>query len=148
MDTGTGTGTEDAEALSIPKRKRRDTSIPGGKEDVRNATPVSLETEDISEEVHQRLMIREERRKRRSSKAEKRKRESFVSNESAELPGESGRPRRKKAKVRSAEEGGRANGETATKTKRRGSDGFDSGTGNARDSKRFKNDSAGGFVVP
>ena len=125
MDTGTGAGTrtgiEDIEPISISKRKRRDTSIPGDKEDTRNVTPVSMETEDISEEVHQRLMIREERRKKRPSKSEKRKRESFASNESVEHAEESGRPKRKKAKVKSATAGvGQADGQK--RAKRRGSD--------------------------
>lgn len=67
--------------IRTQKRKRLDVAIPGADEDVRHATPVSAETEDISEEVQRRLEIKEEQRRKRSSKAtrEKRKRESLES---------------------------------------------------------------------
>ncbi|KAL5355851.1 hypothetical protein BJX96DRAFT_141957 [Aspergillus floccosus] len=67
--------------IRTQKRKRLDVTIPGDDEDVRHATPVSAETEDISEEVQRRLEIKEEQRRKRSSNAtkEKRKRESLES---------------------------------------------------------------------
>ncbi|KAL2827866.1 hypothetical protein BJY01DRAFT_228892 [Aspergillus pseudoustus] len=69
------------------KRKRTDLVIPGDNEDVRNAFPVALETEDISDEVQRRLDIKDRQRRRRETdvKPEKRKRErdSLTSNGSA-----------------------------------------------------------------
>ncbi|KAL3495681.1 hypothetical protein BJX62DRAFT_159065 [Aspergillus germanicus] len=66
------------------KRKRTDLAIPGRNEDVRNAMPVALETEDISDEVQRRLKIKEEQRRKRETdvKPEKRKRDrdSLASN--------------------------------------------------------------------
>ncbi|PWY90306.1 hypothetical protein BO94DRAFT_623111 [Aspergillus sclerotioniger CBS 115572] len=80
------------------KRKRLDKPIPGADEDVRNAT--SVETEDISEEVQRRLKIKEEQRKKRgTSKADKRKRDSMTSNGSASSPGSMTIQPRKKAKI-------------------------------------------------
>ncbi|KKK19776.1 hypothetical protein AOCH_003188 [Aspergillus ochraceoroseus] len=70
------------EAERFQKRKRLDVAVPGADEDVGDAIPVSLETDDISEEVQRRLKIKEERRKRRHAKPEKRKRESLASNSS------------------------------------------------------------------
>ncbi|RAL14866.1 uncharacterized protein BO97DRAFT_476284 [Aspergillus homomorphus CBS 101889] len=68
------------------KRKRLMKVLPGD-EDVRNVNPISIDTEDISEEVQRRLAIREEyRRKRGSTKAEKRKRDSLTSTGSAPSP--------------------------------------------------------------
>ncbi|KAL4971492.1 hypothetical protein BDW66DRAFT_163647 [Aspergillus desertorum] len=66
------------------KRKRVDMAIPGANQDVRDVMPVSLETEDISDEVQRRLKIKEEQRRRRVAKPEKRKRDrdSLASNAS------------------------------------------------------------------
>lgn len=83
---------------STSKRKRTDRSRPDDDEDVRHVTPVSMETEDISEEVNRRLRIKEERRKKKDSKPEKRKRESFDSNRSTS-PRRTIRPKTKKIKV-------------------------------------------------
>ncbi|KAL4807584.1 hypothetical protein BDV18DRAFT_135602 [Aspergillus unguis] len=69
------------------KRKRTELAIPGSNEDVQNVMPVSLETEDISDEVQRRLKIKEENRRKRDAggKPEKRKRDrdSLASNASA-----------------------------------------------------------------
>ncbi|RJE21737.1 hypothetical protein PHISCL_05921 [Aspergillus sclerotialis] len=85
---------------SVPKRTRTGRSIPGDDEDVRNVTPVSMETEDISEEVDRRLRIKEERHRKKDAKPEKRKRESMASNESTHSSprGVSVKPRSKKTK--------------------------------------------------
>ncbi|KAL4769048.1 hypothetical protein BDW60DRAFT_219222 [Aspergillus nidulans var. acristatus] len=66
------------------KRKRVDMAIPGADQDVRDVMPVSLETEDISDEVQRRLKIKEEQRRKRDAKPEKRKRDrdSLASNTS------------------------------------------------------------------
>ncbi|PYI34006.1 hypothetical protein BP00DRAFT_468261 [Aspergillus indologenus CBS 114.80] len=70
------------------KRKRLMKVLPGCEDDVRSITPVSIDTEDISEEVQRRLAIRDEQRKKRSNaKAEKRKRDSMTSTGSAPSPG-------------------------------------------------------------
>lgn len=97
---------EDGARSYALKRRRADRSIPGENEDVRNATPVSMETEDISEEVNRRLRIKEEKRKRKDWKSEKRKRESGTSNESNSPrgPAVKRQPKRLRAKY-SAEEG-------------------------------------------
>ncbi|KAL6230895.1 hypothetical protein BDW75DRAFT_221561 [Aspergillus navahoensis] len=84
--------------LEVPpaKRKRVDMAIPGADQDVRDVMPVSLETEDISDEVQRRLMIKEEQRRKRDAKPEKRKRDrdSLASNGStSSLP--SSKPRKK-----------------------------------------------------
>ncbi|KAL3432018.1 hypothetical protein BDV09DRAFT_187928 [Aspergillus tetrazonus] len=64
------------------KRKRVDMAMPGADQDVRDVMPVSLETEDISDEVQRRLKIKEEQRRKRDAKPEKRKRDrdSLASN--------------------------------------------------------------------
>ncbi|KAL3467776.1 hypothetical protein BJX64DRAFT_247441 [Aspergillus heterothallicus] len=81
------------------KRKRLDLVIPGDNEDVRNAIPVALETEDISDEVQRRLEIKEEQRRRRETEAkpEKRKRErgSLTSNGSVSSLSLGMKPRKK-----------------------------------------------------
>ncbi|PLB51197.1 hypothetical protein P170DRAFT_436271 [Aspergillus steynii IBT 23096] len=87
-----------AEMLRSQKRKRVDVTLPGNDENVRNVTPVSMETEDISEEVQRRLKIKEEKRKKRNAKPEKRKRDSLASNGSTSSPGATSKPR-KKAKI-------------------------------------------------
>ncbi|KAH8429474.1 uncharacterized protein LDX57_007136 [Aspergillus melleus] len=79
------------------KRKRVDVTLPGDDESVRNVTPVSMETEDISEEVQRRLKIKEEQKKRKAN-PEKRKRDSLASNGSASSPGSTSKPK-KKAKL-------------------------------------------------
>ncbi|RDW79232.1 uncharacterized protein DSM5745_06084 [Aspergillus mulundensis] len=78
------------------KRKRVDMIIPGADEDVRNVMPVSLETEDISDEVQRRLKIKEEQRRKRDAKPEKRKRDrdSLASNASTSSLASS-KPRKK-----------------------------------------------------
>lgn len=78
------------------KRKRTDVVIPGADEDVQGAIPVSLETEDISDEVQRRLEIKEDQRRKRDSKPEKRKRErdSLASTTSTSSRG-SMKPRKK-----------------------------------------------------
>lgn len=86
------------EPVHIQKRKREGLIIPGNDEDVSSARPVSMEAEDISEEVRHRLEIRRERRENRKTKANKRKRESFLSSGSASSWTEesSRKPKRKK----------------------------------------------------
>ncbi|PYH98463.1 hypothetical protein BO71DRAFT_395247 [Aspergillus ellipticus CBS 707.79] len=82
------------------KRKRLDKLIPGADEDVRNVTPMSIETEDISEEVQRRLEIKDRQRKKRSAtKVDKRKRDSMTSNGSTSSPGTVTRHPKKKARV-------------------------------------------------
>lgn len=78
------------------KRKRTDVAIPGADDDVQGAIPVSLETEDISDEVQRRLEIKEEQRRKRDSRPEKRKRDrdSLASNTSTSSIG-STKPRKK-----------------------------------------------------
>ncbi|KOC18523.1 hypothetical protein AFLA70_3g008540 [Aspergillus flavus AF70] len=90
-------------AVQYPKRKRLDMMMAGGDEDVRNVTPVALETEDISEEVQRRLEIKEEQRRKRSSKPEKRKRDSMASTGSTSSPGIA-KPK-KKTKTESSQDG-------------------------------------------
>lgn len=85
---------------SASKRKRGDRILPSGDDDVRDAMPVSMETEDISEEVNRRLKIKEERRKKKDSKSEKRKRESLTSNESASPRERQVKPRAKRLRVK------------------------------------------------
>ncbi|KAF7621328.1 hypothetical protein AFLA_011631 [Aspergillus flavus NRRL3357] len=90
-------------AVQDQKRKRLDMMMAGGDEDVRNVTPVALETEDISEEVQRRLEIKEEQRRKRSSKPEKRKRDSMASTGSTSSPGIA-KPK-KKTKTESSQDG-------------------------------------------
>ncbi|KAB8219294.1 hypothetical protein BDV33DRAFT_204611 [Aspergillus novoparasiticus] len=90
-------------AVQYQKRKRLDMMMAGGDEDVRNVTPVALETEDISEEVQRRLEIKEEQRRKRSSKPEKRKRDSMASTGSTSSPGIA-KPK-KKTKIESSQDG-------------------------------------------
>lgn len=90
-------------AVQDQKRKRLDMMMAGGDEDVRNVTPVALETEDISEEVQRRLEIKEEQRRKRSSKPEKRKRDSMASTGSTSSPGIA-KPK-KKTKAESSQDG-------------------------------------------
>ncbi|KAE8346400.1 hypothetical protein BDV24DRAFT_123817 [Aspergillus arachidicola] len=89
-------------AVQYQKRKRLDMMMAGGDEDVRNVTPVALETEDISEEVQRRLEIKEEQRRKRSSKPEKRKRDSMASTGSTSSPGIA-KPK-KKTKIESSQD--------------------------------------------
>ncbi|ODM19500.1 hypothetical protein SI65_04484 [Aspergillus cristatus] len=79
-------------------QKRKRVEIPGTDEDLRNTTPVSAETEDISEEVQRRLEIKEEQRKRRNAKPEKRKRDrdSLLSNDGISSLGDTARPKKKR----------------------------------------------------
>lgn len=83
-------------ALRPPKRKRLDAVVSGDDEDVRNVTPVSAETEDISEEVERRLAIKDEKRKKRGSQLEKRKRESLASNGSTSSVGTTTKPKKRR----------------------------------------------------
>ncbi|KAE8400894.1 hypothetical protein BDV37DRAFT_256333 [Aspergillus pseudonomiae] len=82
-------------AVQYQKRKRLDTVMLADDEDVRNVTPVALETEDISEEVQRRLEIKEEQRRKRSSKPEKRKRDSMASTGSTSSPNGISKPNKK-----------------------------------------------------
>ncbi|CEL08836.1 hypothetical protein ASPCAL11981 [Aspergillus calidoustus] len=81
------------------KRKRMDLAIPGSNEDVRNAMPVALETEDISDEVQRRLKIKEEQRKKRETDVKpgkrKRDRDSLASNGSSSSLSLGVKPRKK-----------------------------------------------------
>lgn len=75
---------EDSEAPEtadhLQKRQRTKRKIPGADEDVKDVTPVAMQTEDISDEVERRLKLKEERRKKWNSKPEKkRKRDSTPS---------------------------------------------------------------------
>lgn len=58
---------------ALGKRKRTKDTLPGGDEDVETVIPISMQTEDISEEVERRLKLREERRRKRNSRPEKRR---------------------------------------------------------------------------
>lgn len=87
-------------AVHSSKRKRIDEFIPGADEDIRRFSPVSVETEDISEEVQRRLKIKEEQRKRReTSKVDKRKRDSLTSNGSTSSARTGTKHTRKKARI-------------------------------------------------
>ncbi|KAL4871115.1 hypothetical protein BDV12DRAFT_194761 [Aspergillus spectabilis] len=79
------------------KRKRVDVALSGHNEDVLNAMPVAMETEDISDEVQRRLKIKDEQRRNRDSKPEKRKRDrdSLASNASTSSLGNTKKPRKK-----------------------------------------------------
>ncbi|OJJ51241.1 hypothetical protein ASPZODRAFT_12080 [Penicilliopsis zonata CBS 506.65] len=87
------------QSQSPQKRMRTGLVIPGNSEDLSSATPVSWDTEDISEEVQRRLKIKEERRKQRNSKSEKRKRESLTSNGSVASSVGPSKPKKKKART-------------------------------------------------
>lgn len=90
----------DTTAAGTQKRQRTKDAMPGGDEHVEHYIPVSMETEDISEEVERRLKLKEERRRKRHEKPEKkRKRESVNSNGSFSPPEESFKPKKKKVKV-------------------------------------------------
>jgi hypothetical protein len=72
---------EDSEAAEIAnpveKRQRTKRAIPGANDDVKDVTPVAMQTEDISDEVERRLKLKEERRKKSNNESEKkRKRDS------------------------------------------------------------------------
>ncbi|OJZ82459.1 hypothetical protein ASPFODRAFT_51344 [Aspergillus luchuensis CBS 106.47] len=87
-------------AVHSSKRKRIDEFIPGADEDIRRSSPLSVETEDISEEVQRRLKIKEEQRKRReTSKVDKRKRDSLTSNGSTSSARTGTKHTRKKARI-------------------------------------------------
>lgn len=91
-----------AECLRARKRKRKERVVPVVSDDVTSATPVSLETEDISDEVRRRLQLKEERRRKRDARAEKRKRESLLSNasvSSAAAGVDNSKPSRKKPRL-------------------------------------------------
>ncbi|KAE8375817.1 hypothetical protein BDV26DRAFT_266902 [Aspergillus bertholletiae] len=103
---GESTDTVPAGAVQCYKRKRLDIAMPGDEDDVRNVTPVALETEDISEEVQRRLKIKEEQRRKRIAKPEKqkRKRDSMASTGSTSSPGGISKPK-KKTKTGSSQPG-------------------------------------------
>ena len=92
--------TDSAQQNFSQKRKRLDSILSGNHEDMRSVTPVSIETEDISEEVQRRLEIKEEQRKKRgSSTSEKRKRnrDSLASNDSTlSSSGGASRPKKRR----------------------------------------------------
>jgi len=91
-------GAESSRLQDSRSQKRKRVEIPGNDEDLRNTTPVSAETEDISEEVQRRLEIKAEQRKRRDAKPEKRKRDrdSLVSNDGILSLGDMARPKKKR----------------------------------------------------
>ncbi|EAW14511.1 uncharacterized protein ACLA_075500 [Aspergillus clavatus NRRL 1] len=116
IDVRPGEEQGDVEPTRSQKRKRREMVIAGSEIDVRDVMPVSMETEDISEEVQRRLKIKEERRKKRDARAEKgdakpekRKRDSLASNGSASSAGGASRPRRKKTKTDAVDVGSATN---------------------------------------
>ncbi|KAI9037856.1 uncharacterized protein KD926_011559 [Aspergillus affinis] len=125
------------------KRKRIDVTLPGDDDSVRNVTPISMETEDISEAVQQRLNIKEERKKQKA-KPGKRKRDSLASNGSASSPGTTSKPRKKAkfSKGGAGDEGTSGATATGNSVKRiRRSDGIsdsDSTTAALRGTKRQK----------
>ena len=98
--------TDSAQQNFSQKRKRLDSILPGNHEDMRSVTPVSIETEDISEEVQRRLEIKEEQRKKRgSSTSEKRKRnrDSLASNDSTlSSSGGASRPKKRRRGLEAA----------------------------------------------
>ncbi|KAE8355238.1 hypothetical protein BDV28DRAFT_155546 [Aspergillus coremiiformis] len=98
MEESEGTGNMPGRAVRHAKRKRLDIMMSGHDEDVRNVTPVALETEDISEEVQRRLEIKEEQRSKRTSQPEKRKRDSLASTGSHSSLGSVANPK-KRAKI-------------------------------------------------
>ncbi|EED12832.1 conserved hypothetical protein [Talaromyces stipitatus ATCC 10500] len=66
---------------SSRKRPRTKRKMPGDSDAVEDFVPVALEKDDISEEVEQRLRLKQERRKKLSAEPEKkRKRDSIESN--------------------------------------------------------------------
>lgn len=91
-------GTELSRLQESRAQKRKRVEIPGNDEDLRNTTPVSAETEDISEEVQRRLLIKEEQRKKRNAMPEKRKRDrdSLLSNDGILSLGDAARPKKKR----------------------------------------------------
>lgn len=92
--------TDSAQENFSQKRKRLSSILSCNNEDMRSVTPVSIETEDISEEVQRRLEIKEEQRKKRgSSTSEKRKRDrdSLASNDNTSSSfGSASRPKKRR----------------------------------------------------
>ncbi|KAJ9298548.1 hypothetical protein DTO271G3_3515 [Paecilomyces variotii] len=124
-------------AGSTQKRKRTNGFVPGQDEDVKAIMPVSMETEDISDEVARRLKIREERRKNRNKAPEKRKRESMNSNASRLSLEDTTRPKKKvKSGGGDAKEGGVGSKPEKDKRRKRHSSGPDSEDNRA---KKVKN---------
>ncbi|KAJ9244494.1 hypothetical protein DTO169E5_1712 [Paecilomyces variotii] len=124
-------------AGSTQKRKRTNGFVPGHDEDVKTIMPVSMETEDISDEVARRLKIREERRKNRNKPPEKRKRESMNSNASRLSLEDTTRPKKKvKSSGVDAREGGVGSKPEKDKRRKRHSSGPDSEDNRAKKVKK------------
>lgn len=98
--------TDSAQENFSQKRKRLGSILSGNNDDMRSVTPVSMETEDISEEVQRRLEIKEEQRKKRgsgTSEKRKRNRDSLASNDSTSSSfGGASRPRKRRRELGAA----------------------------------------------
>ena len=98
--------TDSAQENSSQKRKRLRSILSSNNEDMRGVTPVSIETEDISEEVQRRLEIKEEQRKKRgtsTSEKRKRNRDSLASNDSTSSSfGGASRPKKRRRELGTA----------------------------------------------
>lgn len=62
--------------ISLQKRQRTRRQIPGADENIEDYIPIALQKDDISEEVEQRLRLREERRKKWNSTLERKRKRS------------------------------------------------------------------------
>jgi hypothetical protein len=63
------------------KRKKTKDAFPYNNDYPGSVIPISMLTEDISDEVERRLKLREERRRKRNAKPEKRRRDSIDSSD-------------------------------------------------------------------
>jgi hypothetical protein len=87
----------------LGKRKRTKDTLPGGDEDVESIIPISMPTEDISEEVERRLKLREERRRKRNSRPEKRRWDGVDSSDFIQLYETTRKIKKQKFKAESSE---------------------------------------------
>ena len=98
--------TTDSAQENFSQKKRLRSILSSNNEDMRNVTPVSIETEDISEEVQRRLEIKEEQRKKRGSSTSakrKRNRDSLASNDSTSSSfGGASRPKKRRRELGTA----------------------------------------------
>lgn len=73
-----------SDSKTSQKRQRTRRRIPGADENVEDYIPVALQKDDISEEVEQRLRLREERRKKWNSALERKRKRSEERNHDTE----------------------------------------------------------------
>jgi hypothetical protein len=88
---------------ALGKRKRTKDTLLGGDEDVETVIPISMQTEDISEEVERRLKLREERRRKRNSRPEKRRWDGVDSSDIIQLYETTRKIKKQKLKAESSE---------------------------------------------